>query len=663
MLKYKLSFSNQIGEDYTVFLDYKNFTGSETVLTGTADALVIRSINNDDDRFSPILSKELVLSFHIPVTLAISIQSFLVIEDDECHVTVFRHLAQPPIFKGYLVVEDSSQPLHDRPYQITLRASDGLSLLKNTPLKRTDGSNFGGLNNLTDYIGHILYKVNPTVTTKVYFDIYHVDMDLAFSPLEQMQVDAKTFEKDETSFIDCYTVLEYILNSCVCRLFFENGYWHVVSLWQYRNITGFSWIQYYVANDIVVKGQAATSDVIVASVGNGKLIRAIEKDAVIYYKVANKSVKRTFHYDLPKEIICNQFLLRGDKIPSLSTSTYDAFALNCWEHYRNGVLGNTPPVQTAYIKREFDAFNYEKDRYIVLPTESNNAFSAHLRSSTFYVDKNDKVTIGAEFRKKNQYSGTQTVIVYYVFLKGDNGQNYTLDDDGKWYLSNSSFSLNTRALQYSYDGSANDKITWNTKSVEGERIPVTGTIQLRFLEDSSAGFPNETWIKNIQITYEQWIKESYAPVLGDYNLYEQNLNINRTLEEDVQISDSPKKIIKGAIFLNNSLATPEWYRFGIAESLRFMQVMTRIKYNYTFKQFQKIEGSLKGLSLLYSSQNIPFGFLPQYSFTDIPNNSALKYILTSMEVDYYTGHWRGVFVEVQNRLTLFDKYEFNYLFK
>jgi hypothetical protein len=325
---------------------------------------------------------------------------------------------------------------------------------------------------------------------------------------------------------------------------------------------------------------------------------------------------------------------------------------------------------TAFIKREKDAFNYEKDRYILLPTSGSFAGSALVRTSTFFIGKGDKINISFETRLKNNYSGAGSSIVAYALLRGDNNTYYTLDgtsnvdNNGNWFASNSTFTLTTHAIHHEF--AATDlKTDWASTSVDSKAAPVSGTVQLVFLEYSNASYPNETHIKGLNIEYFPFIKESYVPALGDYNYFEQNGKINKSIDETVGISDAPKKIIKGAIFINEQLPTPQWYRLNVSEQRRFMELMTMLRYAATFRQSMKIEGTLKGLSLLHNTDtNIPFGFLPQYSFTDIPNTSDSRYILTLLETSYVTAESHAVFVEIKlNQSIDFDKYEFQYLFK
>lgn len=674
--KYRIGFSNNLGEDYHILFNKKNYVGDAQVIIATASALTIKSINGDDDPFSPILSKECSISMFIPASQNVTIRDFMATEDDEFSVVVYRDMSEPPVFDGFLLVEDCNQPLLDRPFQLQIRASDGLPLLKTVPLAQSDGSKFIGLNNITDYIGHILYYVHPDIPFKVYYDIYHVEMNNTTSPLQQMQVDAKVFEKDEVSFEDCYTVLTKICNDLECRIFYENGSYHVVSIWQYRKDYGFNSSTYLLSAGVVNKVSDQDKEVLVARIGKTETIYAINKDAIIYSKVATKSVKKTFNYDIPKELVKNQTFAVGAVIPALAgsytdtsvtpnqTIYYDGYVLNDWTQQRAVTSVGSPLTRPAYIRRERDVYNYERDRFVVLPTQSNAISTIFLLSSLFNIGASDKLNISIDHRQKTDYSGNQTVAVFAVLLRGDNGTFWVLDEDKKWYSAGTNFNTGLRFVQH-FHASGDDKTDWVTTSVESNAAPVSGTVQIVLYEHSFNAYPNETWYKNLRIAYKPFIKGGYAPVRGDYNLFSQNLKINKTIEETVSISDSPKKIIKGAIFVNNQLASPEWRSVDLNVSYRFTQLMALIKYNFYHRQFQKIEGTLKGLSLFNSSgDNIPFGFLPQYSFVDIPNQPFTKYILTSCDINYVTGQWRGVFVEVQiYGSESFDSYDFTYLFE
>lgn len=680
--KYRIQFSNQISENYYIFLNRKDYNGDITFITGSSGVLKIKSFNSDDDRFSPILSKECTIGIFINKNETTDITNFISEHDDDWNIVVKRELGQPPIFEGFLIVEDSSQPLHDRPFEITLRASDGLSLLKDVPLTNVIGEKFEGLHSITNYLGAALYKANPGISYKFYSDIFHLEMDRAKCPYDQMQLDARTFEKDETSAESCYSVIEKICTDLQCRVFYENGFWHIVSLWQYHKDYGFNyWIFVMIAGEMV-QSSYNERDIRVAKIGKEELIYAINKDAVIYYKLASKLVKKTFNYEIPSEIVKNQTFKIGAELAGYQgsyvdtsvtpnqTIKYNGYALNGWMQQRGIVSAGAPLTYPAYIRRETDVYNYERSRFLVLPSQSNNPGTIFVLSSLFSIGQSDKINISIESRRKNGYSGPENALIFAVLLRGDNGINYTLDDNaanglGPWIQSNSGFTINGKAIQHNTASSENTS-EWVTTSVDSAACPVNGTIQIVLYEQSATRFQNETWYRNLKIEYLPYIMGGYAPVKGDFNVFSQNNNINKTVEETISISDSPKKIIKGAIFVNNLLASPEWYRIDFPnERARFTQIMAITKYNFVFRQFKKIEGSLKGLSLFNTSQeNIPFGFLPQYYLSDITDQPNTKFILTSFEIDYHTATWRGVLVAVQvNSTEPYDTYDFKYFFQ
>ena len=680
--KYRIQFTNRIGESYFIFIKGKDYAGDITFLTGSDGVLTIKAINSDDDRFAPILSKECIIGIFINQNEATDITDFLADQDDDWNIIVYRELGQPPIFDGFLNVEDSSQPLHDKPFEIILRASDGISLLKDVPLTDASGASFKGLNSIVDYLGAALYKSNNTPGFKFYSDIFHVAMDQSKCPLKQMQVDAKTFEKDETSVQSCYDVIDKICTDLQCRVFYDNGFWHIVSLWQYHKDYGFNYWTFAMQSGAMVEVDKNEKDYLVANVGNKEVIYPINKDAVEYYKLASKAVKKTFHYDIPKEVIDNQAFKIGAELPGHSgsyvdtsvtpnqTINYNGYVLNGWIQQRGLIIPGSPLTFPAYIRREADIYNYEKARFLAIPTQSNSAGTIFVESSLFPIGQADKINISIEHRRKNGYNGPEVALVFAVLLRGDNGQNYTLDDNasngiGPWVQSNSGFTINAKAIQYSTSSSENTG-DWVTSTVNSAASPVTGTIQIVLYEQSATHYQNETWYRNLSIEYLPFIMGGYAPVTGDYNIFSQALKINKTIDETVSISDAPKKIIKGAIFVNGLLATPEWFRIDYPnERARFTQIMAITKYNFVYKQFKKIEGSLKGLSLFNTSgDNIPFGFLPQYYFSDIPNQPTTKFILTSLEINYHEATWRGVLVSIQvNSTENYDTYDFQYLFQ
>lgn len=689
--KYRLDFTNQLNEDYSILFKRKDYVGDYQLLTGGDDALVIKSLNDDDDRFSPILSKEVTIVIHIGVDQNIGIENFLSDEEDDWLIEIYPVDGGPAIFIGYLVVEDSSEPFYDRPFQITLRASDGLALLKDVDFPVPLG---GGLLSVIDYLGYILKQINSTINFRTYFAIRHDSMTTD-DPLSQLQIDTRTFEDD-----DIYTVLEKLMSDLQCRIFFENGYWHIIGIHQYLQNAGYKYTEYD-TDAIEVNTGIVTA---LAAIGKDEGIYAINKDATIYYKVASKSVEKTFNYELPSKLVCNQDFISGDAIVTynevisssildksiipavnLQTKGYDAY---CWEHHNGtpenvggataySVLPEAVPAKRAFVRSVLDMLGYEKDRFLVIDNEQGKL--SYMKATTFRADVSDIVQLSVSARTR--VGNTHAQPIMFLLLYGDDGSHWALNTVGDgslpgnypiWRTTTATFRDPSGGRPWIVPDNIGltDYTDWTTFSVNNNisgvvspaKLPVSGTLQLLLACQTLSGTdPQEYWFKNLNITVLPFLNGAYTQLKGDYNIYSQNLNINSKIEKDVNLSDSPKQMIKGALFVNNKLATPEWRRAGINESFRLTQLTAMLEYALNDRQFQKIEGNFKGIVYILNDSPINFGFLPQYKFSDYPSK---LYMLTSMECNYVKGTWRGVLVEVeQNPVPLFDTYTFEYLFE
>jgi hypothetical protein len=202
--------------------------------------------------------------------------------------------------------------------------------------------------------------------------------------------------------------------------------------------------------------------------------------------------------------------------------------------------------------------------------------------------------------------------------------------------------------------------------------PVSGDIEILFLYlRDQLPAPTEYWIKNIQITVIPFINGTFKPLKGDFNFSSSNQAIKQTLSQDVEISDSPKRYFKGAILQDDNLTlmSTKWVRSDYpTPTKRFTQLMEQIMYNALYRQFQKIEGTFRGLTYVTATYDVlEAGYLNSYYFTNHPVPTK-KFMLTSFEKDYGTGKGRHVFVEILNDIndigqTEPDNYIFQYKFQ
>jgi hypothetical protein len=716
--KYILSFNNDLNERYDIYFDFLNYVGATTQLAGTDDVLTIRCTAGDENKMEPILGKEALINISVEVDTPISIADLIAAHDNDIRVTVYRDQDFTKVdFQGFIVVEDNSQPFLDPPFTLSIRALDGLGLLKGVDLADTNNLLFVGNQSILSWIAQILYKTDQTLNLRVYFNFYESSFNQMLGALEQVYLNAITFSQGDafnstpldpsvdinsTSADDCYTALEKIVRCLRCRLFQEDGVWNLVSLFEYLNPAGFSYKEYAFGapvNGIVPVSAFGTADNrdYTAVIGKNQAIHPVTEDQVYYLKIATKWIKLTYTYDQSQNKVCNQDFSEGDR-----NATYDAvinssildpsiqppidlttqgYDLYCWGHF-NGTnvdvfqnpFPQNAPDKKAYIRSVLDSLDYEKERYVVL---ENTLTVSYIQSSPFYLDVSDALAITLDVRTKNNHSGIPGLGEIYVLLTADDGTFWALNgaegpgitdpesNKATWIQTNSQFRNSASSFEgtpsVGYEGvSGSGTISWTNISAGGYKpaiTPVSGTVII--LIGNRSAYNDEFWYKNLQVTITPYLHGSYKALKGDYNFSSSALNIKQTEADDVEISDSPKRYFKGALLRANAdLCTPTWSRKGVSESFRFAQLMERIMVNHLCQMLAKLEGTWRGLVYVPADDNTVVrsnGFLNSYMFEDGPAPTK-RFMCTSFEKDYGTGQWRGVFVE-----TLIDRNDTGFL--
>ena len=111
---------------------------------------------NSDSSEGTIIASELLIGLWIEDGSEVTWETFLVSNYDEWYVIVEidgnRH------FEGFLMPEEGSTDFQSRPYEITMRASNALKLLKQVSLTDLNGDEFDGTVSLIEYVAACLQK-------------------------------------------------------------------------------------------------------------------------------------------------------------------------------------------------------------------------------------------------------------------------------------------------------------------------------------------------------------------------------------------------------------------------------------------------------------------------------------------------------------------------
>lgn len=748
--KYNVAFTNDLNELIEIYFDFLGYTGLPKALTAAGNCLNLKATTGDEDKMQSVIGTEADIQLVIKPGDNVTIADFISPQDNYIRVTVYcdRNYANC-VFQGFIVVEDNSQPFLDAPFTLSLRALDSLGMLQGIYFLDTNGNTFSGKQTIIGWLAQILNQTfetglqTTTLNLRTYFNIFNSEFYTNQNPLEQICLDAISFETGQqtpagdvnpadynTGFDDYYTVLTKIVKNLRCKLFQEDGYWHLVSLWEYLNPAGYTYYEYsfgpavngIIPYTLVGSGQNVNLSV---SIGKTQTLQLVKEDAVMFLKLATKSVELTYNYNQSLNKIINQTLAEGvaqpaqnEVIPSnqidttynkgvsidLNTDAYSCYGFTPMQ-FTQAIIGgkaNSQPnfatmvpaaASEAFIRVVLDNLGQELLRFMVQVLQAAPTVTC-LQCSPILLDVNDVLQVSFSWRTRNPTSiGNEPWAVVYCFLAGDDGSFWAMQciENGT-FADNPSVWVSVNSLYQNVDGTVPactstlipSTILWNEIEVNTQALngvpyaiaPVSGTVMI--LLSTLPGPGTEYWFKDISIKVLPYLNGAYLQLQGDYNYAESNANILQTDLETVDISDSPKRYFQGALLSNASgdvLLPAAWFRSGFTELLRFGQLMAYLVYTHFYRVVQKIEGTVKGLNYPDQSPTAPkhpAGLRNAYFFPDADTGINVatpgkRYMLTSFDKDYNTGQWRGVFIETTKDvndpgIAYPDFWEFSFLY-
>jgi len=654
---------------------YDIFADREIELELAERPIVIEVVDNDEDKYTPIRSKQLQIQIHSSSDIDIS--TFSSGGDNRWYVEYAIGDTDQIVFSGFLSISDLRMTFQANPNVITMIATDGLGFLKDIPISDVDGVDFSNENKLIDYIAGALVKTGLQLQITTEMNIrevdYAADMDGHF--YNTLYVDALTFEKSVSEFEDCYTVLEKILGE-MCELTQEKNRWYIRRIHEIEGNTSHPRLMavYGYTGDFLENLEDTEFDKEIGSDMSVYDMHPMNEDTEIFTIRPYKSVRHNYNYDTPQEMPCNSEFIRGDVIDD-SDPLDITYELDCWT-LREGVPGHYGTVDgtTATIHRIFNDVGYEEEKYIVLTPRTTFETSSiddvtYIESQPIPIEEKDKFTASIDFRLATDVaSGTSEARVFRFVLHGsDNswwilGEDVTGDGVAKWF-NTSNWTVNTAQGETIIDFNLDDT-EWRTISWEAAPAPVSGDLyiwinQLNQLNDASDDVA--IWFNNLNFTYVPFINGSYRAYEGQYHISEQDEDYKAIREKEVFISDAPKKLFKGCLLKYNGsdyVKTDGFFDYWVYPvdspstdyTKPYGQIQNEDVWNQYNRGFVGLEGTMDGLDTNKLDSNfmpdLP-GFMHCYYFRD-PNTNTINKVfkLLHFQQDNHLCEWEFVLVEV-----------------
>lgn len=675
---YRIQFNNIEGQACEVLIeDTASGTGTATYndMTGTATPCVVRVIDNNTDPFAPIKAKECVIEF---VAGDYDINTFAFGYDNRFKVTY--SIATVVYFVGYLVMDEMQQDYQPVEHGIPVRltATDNIGTLKDVDLTNFGAPITDGHFSIVQYLAWIFKATNLQLNINVVWNVREEDSDTNLGHLETTFIHSLTFEKEIGTKEDCYTVLQKICNSLHARCFQENGSWWFVRIHEQRwtNGPGHSehWIYDY-TGDLTSHGSTYTSYYI----GHSYDAFFINEDQELQIQRTDKYNKDVYKFEYPKEIIPNIDFSRGTFISGTNPKLY---TVANWTLLRSSGGSYSTPDNTARIEKTYDVYGAESSRILrITAGTASNVY--YLKSEEIPVGAGDKFNTGVEFKWSANYngnSGTSWIPIMQVRLSGDDGSEWLwTDGTSAGSLNNSSYKpqwvnvstpgtfINVYYYMWHYwDTTKQDETEWMGIDCEMQPVPVSGNVQICLIHAGFRVSNVDMIFGNLRFEYIPYINGTYTRYTGQHNKITSAYDYKSKKENDLVISNSPKKLFKGALKKYNGTAyvlTEGWtddYDGGASGSVQ--QLSRILAYDY-WNQYRmertvlsgsvKVEGSIINYTSLFKS----FRLEGPHDLTDLR-----RFILLSYEVDMVTLIMKATFIEIR-RTNASNDYSTDHEFK
>jgi hypothetical protein len=363
----------------------------------------------------------------------------------------------------------------------------------------------------------------------------------------------------------------------------------------------------------------------VVPIGLRQDTKLINADALISWERPFKEVKMLYEFKMPPVYFRNWDLLDGTLSIPLSTSAREVYDITNFTE----VVGN------SYIGVEMDTLTgAELLRYVlqypVVPYTSNNPW---IRTTPYYLNKNDKIQFSYSTREKNEGFINTTQFNYVKLVDG--ATTYYLDNDGKWKPA-------IKAIGYSWRN-AEDRRFWKDYYIESQAAPFSGAL---YIELTSIGngrtAGNEVHYKDLSINITNYFNEKLR-VSGYEQKSDQPNVLKNVYDNQLYISNSDNIGTQGAV-LKSTYGIFKGFKYYSAAKetlVPFAKYITRSYWRSVYRNCKRMEATV--LNLLSSGRLL--SPLNTVTFDEIPDR---EFMITSMRSDLRNETSEMTFVELRD---------------
>lgn len=661
--KYEIQFRNLQNDLCKVKFFFDGYSGAVTQLVGADKPFVLREFNNDEDLFKPLRPQIAEISF---INESVTLDDFIGNNDAYCYVG-FEYLSTSQFYwTGYLLQDDFQEDWVDNKHIITLRATEGLGLLKTVQLDNGSGAELRGNFSVLDLIQYASSNTVPNWNDfSVINNLYQEDMDISLPEpsIDQCFVDANTFSVGDGEYEDKYTVLEKINRAFNQTLLQYKGAWHIYRIeeafaplnmklpMRSFSATGFpnQWVASFQRFDL--------------DIGVNEEIVPIAPNMIRFIQRPTKVDRINYIYNYPTELVPNQNWSRGTLL--VDGGSYKTYSVNNWSAKKGYRETPSPSTVNAWRKDTIDTYGNVTDSYIYLENESTlTPFNYNWwQSEDIKVNKGDVLDISFSWKWNESglmNSPIPTFNVAQILYKAGSipERRAGLMDDGTWKVYPGdwdSLSYGNQAfLTIKPDASTLDENGWTQKSVLSKPIIKDGIIRV-LLTNSVGQIYDAVW-QQLTIRLQGSLNGlTTSNIGGQYEKYTKTADIKQNFEDEIYLDNSPNYNFMGALYNSSSaLLTPVWYRTRYQDEefgFKKQNLIAHWQNNRLYKN--KIDATFFGLK---KDSTSPVGLMSILRFVN--DDSDKLYAIANMkEIDFQNATWSATLAQIYDSTDEYSGYD------
>jgi len=435
-LIYNLNFASNIGDRKHLLSIYKDghtatITTSDNNIIGTQEPVVVVWDNNDDI-YNNIMGSRLEINLYSDPVKQIDVADILT-GTSPSRYKVILSCENPlgvlePYWEGYISNATFEQGISSTPKPYKLIATDLLSTLKN--VYTTDGTAvINSSETVIKYIDNVFgflpqvynYKISNNIELKPYkFFFNPAENPNQFTKMHQLQWVAPFKNGFDLAFDNAYDYLQNTLKPFNSRLFYANGYWHIINNCSYADTAEFDYFD--------------TSGVY-SSTASENVVKTIPTDLIPINNDLN--IRYDSPYDVVEMIVNNNPYATQFEIDNVGAEINNLTPYPSFETKVNGILFNNTyysdnysPIESSHVK--VGNYSIKTQNFIRSGTPTQKIMDTGFQGD-FQWDATGTIYFYTSFYLGLVGDDSNDVFIYYSLLRETSGSSLGTNPTRSYY--------------------------------------------------------------------------------------------------------------------------------------------------------------------------------------------------------------------------------------